>query len=137
MSLLELVVNPNAGRTVLPDCCNEETFAAVRAFHQTLPGYAPTPLVALPDLARQLGVSKITVARWESGAIRNLRQDKLQRLAQVLQLPAAYLLGTGEEQLEQLTEEQLSEELIRRLCSLGQEELKQVDAFVQGLLSKH
>ena len=89
------------------------------------------------ELARQLGVSKITVARWESGTIRNLRQDKLQRLAQVLQLPAAYLLGTGEEQLEQLSEEQLSEELIRRLCSLGQEELKQVDAFVQGLLSKH
>ena len=59
MSLLELVVNPNAGRTVLPDCCNEETFAAVRAFHQTLPGYAPTPLVALPDLARQLGVKGI------------------------------------------------------------------------------
>ena len=52
MSLLELVVNPNAGRTILPDCCNEETFAAVRAFHQTLPGYAPTPLVALPALAR-------------------------------------------------------------------------------------
>lgn len=41
MSLLELIVNPNAGRSILPDCCNEETFAAVRAFHETLPGYAP------------------------------------------------------------------------------------------------
>lgn len=59
MSLLELVVNPNAGHTVLPDCCNEETFAAVRAFHQTLPDYAPTPLVALPALARTLGVKGI------------------------------------------------------------------------------
>lgn len=42
-----------------PDCCNEETFAAVRAFHETLPGYAPTPLVPLPALAQTLGVKGI------------------------------------------------------------------------------
>lgn len=59
MSLLELIVNPNAGRSILPDCCNEETFAAVRAFHETLPGYAPTPLVPLPALAQTLGVKGI------------------------------------------------------------------------------
>lgn len=59
MSILELVVNPNAGRSTLPACYNEETFAAVRAFHQTLPDYAPTPLVALPDLANTLGVKGI------------------------------------------------------------------------------
>ena len=28
-------------------------------FHQTIPGYAPTPLVALPALARELGVAKL------------------------------------------------------------------------------
>ena len=56
MSILELVVNSRAGKRTLPDCCNEETFAAVRAFHRTLPGYAPTPLVPLPALAQTLGV---------------------------------------------------------------------------------
>lgn len=30
-------------------------------FHQTLPGYAPTPLVDLPDLAAELGVDKVLV----------------------------------------------------------------------------
>lgn len=59
MSLLELVVNPTLNRTPLPDCYNEETFADVRAFHRTLPGYAPTPLVALPDLAKDLGLGGI------------------------------------------------------------------------------
>ena len=61
MSLLELVVNPNPGRKTLPDCCNPETFADVRAFHRTLPGYQPTPLVALPDLAKELGVKGVYI----------------------------------------------------------------------------
>ncbi|MCE1178210.1 MAG: pyridoxal-phosphate dependent enzyme [Micrococcales bacterium] len=34
---------------------------SVRAFHATLPGYAPTPLVDLPDLAAELGVGRVTV----------------------------------------------------------------------------
>lgn len=61
MSLLELVVNPNPGRNTLPDCCNPETFAEVRAFHRTLPGYQPTPLVALPDLAKEVGVKGVYI----------------------------------------------------------------------------
>ena len=31
----------------------------VRAFHRTLPDYAPTPLVSLPDLAKTLGVQAV------------------------------------------------------------------------------
>ena len=30
--------------------------ARTRRFHRTIPGYAPTPLVALPELARELGL---------------------------------------------------------------------------------
>ena len=33
----------------------------VSAFHQTLPGYAPTPLVDLPSLAAELGVGRMLV----------------------------------------------------------------------------
>ena len=33
----------------------------VRFFHQTIPGYAPTPLVSLRDTAKELGVGKIWV----------------------------------------------------------------------------
>lgn len=35
--------------------------AAVRRFHQSLPGYQPTPLVSLAGLARKLGVANIFV----------------------------------------------------------------------------
>lgn len=33
--------------------------AGARAFHRTLPGYAPTPLVELPALAKELGVGRL------------------------------------------------------------------------------
>lgn len=33
--------------------------AAVRSFHASLPGYAPTPLVELPSLAAELGVGRV------------------------------------------------------------------------------
>lgn len=59
MSLLELVVNPHAGRNELPACYTPETFSAIRTFHKTLPGYAPTPLVPLPALAKALGLKGI------------------------------------------------------------------------------
>lgn len=34
--------------------------AEPRDFHQRLPGYAPTPVVDLPDLARELGIGRIS-----------------------------------------------------------------------------
>ena len=33
----------------------------VREFHATLPGYRPTPLVSLPDLATEFGVATVWV----------------------------------------------------------------------------
>ena len=38
-----------------------ENAEKVRSFHQTIPGYAPTPLVSLRDTAKELGVGKIWV----------------------------------------------------------------------------
>src|SRR3989344_1922331 len=32
-----------------------------RAFHRTLPGYAPTPLVSMPSLAEELGLKSVWV----------------------------------------------------------------------------
>ena len=34
---------------------------SARAFHQSLPGYAPTPLIETPTLARELGVGRVLV----------------------------------------------------------------------------
>lgn len=48
-------------KSTYPDFLAQETCKKAFAFHQTCAGYAPTPLVSLPDLAKELGVAKIFV----------------------------------------------------------------------------
>jgi diaminopropionate ammonia-lyase len=50
-----------------------------RAFHQSLPGYSPTPLVSVPELAAELGVGRVLV------------KDESSRLG----LPAFKVLGAS------------------------------------------
>jgi len=70
-----VLLNPLAGGAIpgpAPD-------RAPLAFHRQLPGYAPTPLVAAPDLARALGVGQVWV------------KDEASRLG----LPAFKILGAS------------------------------------------
>ena len=45
----------------IPEYLTPAHAARVRAFHRTIPGYSPTPLVSLEDTAKALGVGKIWV----------------------------------------------------------------------------
>jgi NAD(P)-dependent dehydrogenase (short-subunit alcohol dehydrogenase family) len=56
-----------------------EVSSEVSAFHQSLPGYAPTPLVEMPALAQELGVARVFV------------KDESSRLG----LPAFKVLGAS------------------------------------------
>ena len=47
----------------------------------------------LEDVAKEVGVAKATVQRWESGEIKDMRRDKLVSLARALQTTPAYLMG--------------------------------------------
>jgi len=49
--------------------------------------------LTLLDIAKKVGVSEATVQRYESGQIKNLRQDKIVKLAASLDLTPAQLLG--------------------------------------------
>lgn len=57
----------------------EDSPPSVRSFHRELPGYTPTPLVSLPDLALELGVGQLMV------------KDESSRLG----LPAFKVLGAA------------------------------------------
>lgn len=50
--------NPMRDRTWVPD---PPPGGAVRSFHSGLPGYQPTPLVSLPDVAARLGLRELHV----------------------------------------------------------------------------
>ncbi len=59
---IELTRQQNAASVAsVPNVFGVDTAQAARAFHQSIPGYRPTPLVALPGLAGELGVASIHV----------------------------------------------------------------------------
>lgn len=49
--------------------------------------------LTMEDVAKEVGVSKATVKRWESGEIANIRRDKIAILAKALHTTPAYLMG--------------------------------------------
>ena len=49
--------------------------------------------ITLRQVANIVGVSEATVQRWESGNIKNLRQDKIAKLATALEISPATLMG--------------------------------------------
>ena len=48
---------------------------------------------SLEDVAKEVGVSRATVMRWESGYIKNMRRDKLVSLARALNTTPVVLMG--------------------------------------------
>jgi len=60
--IIECAINPflSAVREA-PSYANFDQFKAVKSFHQSLPGYAPTPLVNLREFATMLGIDELMV----------------------------------------------------------------------------
>ena len=61
----------------------------------------------LEEVSKEVGVSKATVQRWESGEIANMRRDKIAKLAKALETTPAYLMGWTEEPLDILSLENI------------------------------
>lgn len=53
--------------------------------------------LTLEDVGKAVGVGKSTVRKWETGAIANMRRDKIETLAKALKTTPAYLMGWEEE----------------------------------------
>lgn len=49
--------------------------------------------LTLEEVGNAVGVSKSTVKKWEDGYISNMRRDKIQSLAKILQINPVRLLG--------------------------------------------
>lgn len=52
--------------------------------------------LTLDEIGRAVGVSGATVSRWENGDIENIRRDKIAKLAEILEVTPAYLMGWPE-----------------------------------------
>lgn len=49
--------------------------------------------LTLDDVAHEIGVSAGTISRWESGDIKNMRRDKIGKLARLLNISPAVIMG--------------------------------------------
>lgn len=53
--------------------------------------------MTLEELGNKIGVSKSTIKKWEDGKIENMRRDKIQKLADVFDIPPTYFLDRYDE----------------------------------------
>lgn len=73
--------------------------------------------MTLAELGEKIGRSEATVQRYESGNIKNLKNDTIQQIADALDVSPAYLMGWEEEQetiaahfdKDSLTDEEMEE----------------------------
>lgn len=61
--------------------------------------------LTLLQIADKVGVSEATVQRWESGNIKSLRYNRISKLAEVLNISPAELMGWDEKNLTTTSDE--------------------------------
>lgn len=59
--------------------------------------------MTLEELGNKVGVGKSTVRKWETGAIANMRRDKIWKLADALDVPIPELMGWIDPSKEEIT----------------------------------
>lgn len=67
--------------------------------------------MTLKDVAVAVGVSEGTVSRWESGDIRTMRRDNIEKLALLLDIPPTVLLDWESFDMERIKRNQMVSEL--------------------------
>lgn len=79
------------------------------------------------ELAKKIGVSKITILRWENGE-RQIKPDKIEQLTNHFMVNEAYLLGYSDyrNQLEELADSDKGTDLGNGMKGFSQEDLNQI-----------
>lgn len=63
--------------------------------------------LTLEEVSNELGVSKPTLQRYESGVISNIPLDKVEKLAKILETTPSYLMGWENKHYSELTADQI------------------------------
>lgn len=87
------------------------------------------------SLANEIGIRPQAITEWKKGVTASYTKY-IAQIADVLDTSVEHLLtGEQKEKPAPLSESELDVELVKRLCCLTPDEMKQVNAFVQGLLA--
>lgn len=91
--------------------------------------------LTMEELGKKIGVSKATIQRYESGEIKNVRRDKIAKLANALDTTPAYLMGWEDTTADE------DKEIVNYFLSLGDklsdgvEDMTQEELAVKCLLN--
>lgn len=98
--------------------------------------------LTIKDVGKAVGVAHATVSRWETGNISNMRRDRIYKLAQVLQLNPAEIMGFTEQELRSFEEGDLLAyastdpeviEMLELYRKMDRHDKKRVVEFVRAL----
>lgn len=92
------------------------------------------------QVADFVGVSKSSVCRWESGDINNMKRDRIERLAQILQVNPTDLLYDEIDCFHKIDEKKQPTEkqaaAIDKIKNMSPDELQQAEVFLDFIISK-
>lgn len=86
------------------------------------------------EVINRTGMHRATYYRYEGGDLKNMKLDKLIKIAEALEVHPAELI-VWEDEKPASEESGLDDELVQRLISLNDAEIAMVDAYVQGILA--
>lgn len=88
--------------------------------------------LTLEEVGDYIGVSKATVQRYESGEIKNLKLKTIEKLAEILKVSPAYLMGWEEKKMNQL--ETIAAHFEGE--EFTEDDMEDIDNFIKYVLSK-
>ena len=91
--------------------------------------------LTLEQVGNAVGVGKSTVRKWETGEIKNMRRDKIAKLASALHTTPAHLMGWDDD-ISKLSDEELDNEIIKVFNRLSSEKQKQALDYLTFLASQ-
>lgn len=91
--------------------------------------------LTLEQVGDIVGVGKSTVRKWETGEIKNMRRDKIAKLADALHTTPAYLMG-WEDDIEKYTDDEIDNAIFEIFNRLSDEKQKQALDYLSFLASQ-
>ena len=90
--------------------------------------------MTLAELGSKVGVGASTVRKWETGYIKNIQSDKIQKLADALEVSPAYLMGWDSPERNQPKYKSLGR--LEEMGPLSQEEDEEIAKYIAYVKSQ-
>ncbi|MEB7779225.1 helix-turn-helix domain-containing protein [Mammaliicoccus fleurettii] len=91
--------------------------------------------LTLSELGNKINKTEATIQRYESGSIKNLKNDTIEQLADALNVSPSYLMGWDEEKPYQPTT--IAAHLDGEVDDLNEDEMQKVLEYVKFLKSQN